>query len=285
MDTRKIIMTTVLCGCLMDTSACTSVIISGRLTQDGRPLMWKNRDTSNPYNCVVYQQGERYGYVAVANSNTARHPRSVWMGVNERGFAIMNTQSYNLAEPDDTLGSKANGAILKRALEICETVEDFKTLLDTLPHPLYATTNYGVIDAKGGAAYFETGHNGYQLFDVNDTLNCPKGYIARANYLVIEANHSEQMLLGGPYPQHLKERILGPNGHLSNKACGEALAENATNRLRHVWLCHLSEENNHPELARKTVEEILQQKGLHAGTDFKLDVLKRKSPSEIYELT
>lgn len=202
MDTRKIIMTTVLCGCLMDTSACTSVIISGRLTQDGRPLMWKNRDTSNPYNCVVYQQGERYGYVAVANSNTARHPRSVWMGVNERGFAIMNTQSYNLAEPGDTLGSKANGAILKRALETCETVEDFKTLLDTLPRPLYATTNYGVIDAKGGAAYFETGHNGYQLFDVNDTLNCPKGYIARANYSM-----SGKDKAGKGYPRYQQTQL------------------------------------------------------------------------------
>ena len=146
-----------------------------------------------------------------------------------------------------------------------------------------------------GVPHDSTDNVGYQIVwgdvtfciitDAGHVTDEMKSYIARANYLVIEANHSEQMLLGGPYPQHLKERILGPNGHLSNKACGEALAENATNRLRHVWLCHLSEENNHPDLARKTVEEILQQKGLHAGTDFKLDVLKRKSPSEIYELT
>lgn len=111
-----------------------------------------------------------------------------------------------------------------------------------------------------------------------------KTYISQANYLVIEANHDEQMLLGGTYPQYLKERILGPNGHLSNKQCGEALAENMTDRMHHIWLCHLSEENNHPELARKTVEEILTAGGKQVGTNFKLDVLKRKSPSEIYKL-
>ena len=73
----------------------------------------------------------------------------------------------------------------------------------------------------------------------------PAGYTAaiyagRANYPVLEANHDEEMLQQGPYPQYLKDRILGPNGHLSNTSCGKALAENATDALRHVWLCHLS---------------------------------------------
>ena len=109
-------------------------------------------------------------------------------------------------------------------------------------------------------------------------------FIAHANYLVIEANHSVEMLQQGHYPQYLKERILGPNGHLSNDACAIAIAENATEKLHHVWLCHLSEENNHPELARKTVEQILRSYGIVAGKDFELEVLKRKTPSEIYKL-
>ena len=54
--------------------------------------------------------------------------------------------------------------------------------------------------------------------------------------------------------------------------------------LRHVWLCHLSEENNHPELARKTVETIFRSYGIIAGKDFELEVLKRTVPSGIYEL-
>lgn len=106
-------------------------------------------------------------------------------------------------------------------------------------------------------------------------------YIAEANYLVIEANHDEQMLQAGPYPQHLKARILSPTGHLSNKACAAALVENMTDSLRHVWLCHLSEENNHPELARLTVQHALNMAGSHV----KLDVLRRTTPSETYPLT
>ena len=54
--------------------------------------------------------------------------------------------------------------------------------------------------------------------------------------------------------------------------------------LKHVWLCHLSEENNHPELARKTVETVLRSYGIVAGKDFQLEVLKRKTPTGAFEL-
>ena len=77
---------------------------------------------------------------------------------------------------------------------------------------------------------------------------------------------------------------MGTGGHLSNTECGKALAENASPALRHVWLCHLSEENNHPELARKTVEQVLRSYGIAPGKDFQLDVLKRKTPTGIFEL-
>lgn len=108
--------------------------------------------------------------------------------------------------------------------------------------------------------------------------------IATANYLVIESNYDEEMLRTGPYPQHLKERISGDRGHLCNKDCARYLAKNISPELRHVWLCHLSEENNHPELARKTVEQELLDNNISIGTDFALDVLKRKLPMGIYEL-
>ncbi len=122
------------------------------------------------------------------------------------------------------------------------------------------------------------------MTDAGSVTEEMKDYIADANYLVIEANHDVEMLQRGPYPQYLKERILSPNGHLSNMECGKVLAENMTERLKHVWLCHLSEENNHPELARKTVEAILRSYGIIPGKDIELEVLKRKMPSEVYEL-
>ena len=90
--------------------------------------------------------------------------------------------------------------------------------------------------------------------------------------------------MSGPYPQHLKTRIVSGSGHLNNTLCGEAIANNMREHLRHVWLCHLSEENNHPELARKTVEAVLRSYGIIAGKDLQLDVLKRTMPTGIFEL-
>ncbi|UKK54755.1 MBL fold metallo-hydrolase [Prevotella sp. E2-28] len=109
-------------------------------------------------------------------------------------------------------------------------------------------------------------------------------YINRAHYLVIEANHDREMLQQGPYPQHLKERIVCGTGHLNNEACAQAIATNMSEHLRQVWLCHLSEENNHPELARKTVEAVLRSYGIVPGTDLKLEVLKRTMPTGIFDL-
>jgi phosphoribosyl 1,2-cyclic phosphodiesterase len=92
------------------------------------------------------------------------------------------------------------------------------------------------------------------------------------------------MLKRGPYPEYLKKRILSGSCHLSNEDCGRAVAENMSEHLKHVWLCHLSEENNHPELARKTVESILKSYGIIPGKDMELEVLRRQMPSGVYEL-
>lgn len=105
-----------------------------------------------------------------------------------------------------------------------------------------------------------------------------------ADYLVIEANHDEEMLRIGPYPEYLKKRVSCGNGHLSNRLCAQAIAENAADRLNHVWLCHLSQENNHPELARKTVEQWLADSENPVLSQLKIDVLKRSSPSGAYIL-
>ena len=71
-------------------SACTSAVISGKVTPDGRPLLWKNRDTDFPQNSVRYFSGGRYPFVAVVNS-VEDNPTDVWIGTNAAGFSIMNT--------------------------------------------------------------------------------------------------------------------------------------------------------------------------------------------------
>ena len=106
-----------------------------------------------------------------------------------------------------------------------------------------------------------------------------KKLIGEAHFLVIEADYDIEMLMKGSYPPELKDRILGETGHLSNRDSGEAIALYATPRLRQVCLCHLSDKNNHPDLARYTVEQILRQHGIIAGVDFQLDCLKRNVPT------
>ena len=121
------------------------------------------------------------------------------------------------------------------------------------------------------------------LTDLGEITSKAATYIKKCNYLIIEANYDEEMLKMGPYPQYLKERITSRTGHMSNSDTATFLAENITENLRYIWLCHLSRDNNHPELAYKTVEFKLRQKGIIAGKDLHLFTLKRSLSSELYE--
>ena len=148
--------------------ACSSVVISGKVTPDGRPLLWKHRDSDYLQNSVKFFKGEKYSFIAIVNS-VEDDPTDVWMGVNSAGFAIMNTQSFNLVDvaPGEERGA-ANGRIMRRALEICATVEDFHHFLDTLAKPSMIEASLGVIDAQGGAQMLEVDYYKYVVYDAND---------------------------------------------------------------------------------------------------------------------
>ena len=166
---------------------------------------------------------------------------------------------------------------MKRYITVNELLQlgDFQIRSFPVPH-----------DASGNVGYEiqAEGVNFVIITDVGTITDEIRQSISRANYLVIEANHDVEMVQQGPYPEFLKKRILSASGHLSNVDCGNALAENMTEQLRRVWLCHLSEENNHPELARKTVETILRSYGIVPGKDLELEVLRRQLPTGVYEL-
>ena len=93
--------------------------------------------------------------------------------------------------------------------------------------------------------------------------------------IIIESNHDENMLKNGPYPFQLKKRILGDMGHLSNKRCGDLCVKLAKSGTKSFWLGHLSLENNTPELAYKTVADIMEAKRLLSKGDVSLNVLPR----------
>ena len=155
------------------------------------------------------------------------------------------------------------------------SIGDFVVTPFNVPHDSLDNVGYKIVcDGVTFCLMTDIGH-------VTDEM---KQFIKEANYLVIEANHDEQMLAAGPYPQYLKQRIASSTGHLSNRGCGEAIGENASENLRYVWACHLSAENNHPVLAHKTIEEVLARYGMKSGVDFGFEVLKRRVPTGIFDL-
>jgi hypothetical protein len=161
--------------------ACTTVIISGNSTPDGRPIIWKHRDTGKLDNKLVYLSGNKYSAIALIDSEDKKAD-NIWIGLNSAGFVIMNSASYNLKGNDTTKLADLEGIVMKAALLSCATVDEFEQFLKDYKKPIGVEANFGVIDAKGGAAYFETNNYTYTKIDVNDKRVAPHGYVVRTNY-------------------------------------------------------------------------------------------------------
>lgn len=161
--------------------ACTSAIIGADMNPTGRPLLWKHRDTSTIDNKMEYIEPKDgcHGYVALFNASD-KDLKEAWTGMNDAGFAIMNTASYNIKN-DKVPSSKMDkeGIIMTAALKNCVTVDDFGKLLENMPKPLGVEANFGVIDAYGNGAYFETNNYEYVRYDLKDS---PDHVLVRTNY-------------------------------------------------------------------------------------------------------
>ena len=114
------------------------------------------------------------------------------------------------------------------------------------------------------------------LTDLGRICDNVKKAIRIADILFLEANYDEQMLLTGRYPYHLKNRIKGGWGHISNDLSLGAFLENKTKRLKHLILGHLSGENNTVDL----VEGLFEP---HCS-EIKLSVAKRTESTALFEI-
>ncbi|MDE7096116.1 MAG: MBL fold metallo-hydrolase, partial [Muribaculaceae bacterium] len=101
--------------------------------------------------------------------------------------------------------------------------------------------------------------------DLGAVTDRARYYMSRATYLMIEANYDAQMLRFGRYPEYLKARIAGGSGHLDNRQTAAFLSEIINPSLNHIFLCHLSKDNNTPQIALRTVREALESKGKKVG--------------------
>lgn len=158
---------------------CTSAIVGRGASKSGHILLWKHRDTSHSNNYVDTVRGSdpRYDYVALFNSSDSLK-KEAWAGANRAGFAIFNTVAGNLpANSKECIDRE--GIVMTLALSKCVTVDDFECLLDTLPRPLGVRTNFGVADAKGNAAYFETDDVKYRKYTLDSEED---GLMVRSNF-------------------------------------------------------------------------------------------------------
>ncbi|MDO4671853.1 MAG: hypothetical protein Q4A76_02955, partial [Porphyromonadaceae bacterium] len=125
--------------------------------------------------------GPNGSFIGLVNSSDPEG-NQIWGGHNSKGFAIINSASFNVNMDDESEVHDLEGYVMKRALEVCSNLKDFEHMLDTLQRPMGLAAHMGVIDAQGGAAFYEVNNYTWTKFDANNTDEAPRGYILRTNY-------------------------------------------------------------------------------------------------------
>lgn len=126
-----------------------------------------------------------------------------------------------------------------------------------------------------GYSFFAQGKRITTATDIGHMNDDILSHIEGNDLLLLESNHDIEMLKMGPYPWHLKKRIMGDHGHLSNESCAEVIAYLAEKGGKRFILGHLSNENNFPELAYQTTLNALNEKKIAVGCDVTLEVASR----------
>jgi len=159
---------------------CTTGLASPRVTAGNRALLWKNRDSGYDHNAVNFYDRGDFKVMGIINSGDTTQ---IWAGVNNFGFAIINAEARDMARKNENTKYDDEGVLMKKALMKCKSVDDFEEMLKSTNQTGRAvTSNFGVMDAKGKVAFFETGNYEYYRFSGNDLFANPEGYIVRSNF-------------------------------------------------------------------------------------------------------
>lgn len=200
------------------------------------------------------------------------HIRSVGHLGEKQNIPVYATEAVHRAISRTPLvKQKLNGSVRMIKKWIPFKIEDLKITAFPVPH-----------DSMENVGYFiEFGNQRLVLAtDIGTITDELRGYMLKANHLVIESNYDEDMLHNGSYPIHLKDRITNGTGHLSNRETAQFLAKNYSSKLKNIWLCHLSGDNNHPQLAYDTVAKELTKSGVRIGEEVNLSVFGRNVLSD-----
>ena len=152
------------------------------------------------------------------------------------------------------------------------TIGDLNISYIKISHDAPEAIGFIVSDMKKSIVYItDTGYINNRYFEK----------LTNHDLYVLESNHDVSMLMNGKYPYHLKQRILGNKGHLSNDDAGYYLSMFIGNKTKTVILAHLSDDNNTYEKAYDTVNNILKSKNIKVKN---LLIAKQKQRTELIEV-
>ncbi|MCI8276703.1 MAG: MBL fold metallo-hydrolase [Clostridia bacterium] len=183
-----------------------------------------------------------------------------------------NLETWNAMEAQKKKISENN-------IKIFENDKDF-VLNDLTIHP-FSTPH----DAANPCGF--NIHNGKRKLSIATDLghmdNRILDTLKDSSFLLLESNYDPEILKLSKYPYLLKERIKGPNGHLSNSTAGKTISALINKNLKSVMLGHLSKENNFPELAYQTVLNELMDANIDTNT-ININVANRSNPTKLINL-
>lgn len=156
----------------------------------------------------------------------------------------------------------------------------------------FAVSHDGLNDNTYGFFIVADGYSFAVATDTGCVTDGMRRYLSQAECIMVESNYDADMLATGRYPEYLKARIRGEKGHFDNADCARFVADIYSPKIRNIFLCHLSEENNTPEIARAATLKALNDKGINVGdgnntfadreADVQLIVLPRREVSQLY---
>jgi len=176
--------------------------------------------------------------------------KGTWDGMTENGvLGKIDDNLKNVIEPGNTF---TLGALDITAFSI--------------PHDANEPVGYSFHSKRAHAAI---------ATDMGYLCDCAKDELFGADIVLLESNYDTDSLKNGSYPYHLKQRILGETGHLSNYEAAHLAVNLARSGTKYIVLGHLSKENNTPQLAYNEVAVRMKDKGITVGRDVQLIIADR----------